>query len=256
VEDFSYPKERGCISAVEIFDGSQYKILGPVLEESFHLSFPYLFEYQQNLYMIPESSEVSAIRVYKCAEFPLKWVFCKELMKGVRAVDTMVFEHQGRWWLFTNVASPGSHDSFSQLAVFHGPDPIGDEWTPHEGNPVVFDSRIGRNAGILDRGSGLPVRCRQRHGFERYGAGLTFARIVELTATAFREVEIGQMTPDFFPGLLGCHHMDSNGAITVYDYVRRETLMLCGMGGGMEGLRTEVPSTGLYAAYAPRLDIF
>ena len=36
-----------------------------VLEENFHLSYPYVFEESGNVYMIPETSDVGDIRLYK-----------------------------------------------------------------------------------------------------------------------------------------------------------------------------------------------
>ena len=224
VEDFSFPQKRGRISAVEILDDKRYEILGPVIEEPFHMSFPYLFEYKGELYMIPETGEANSIRLYKCVGFPLKWEFQKELMSNVRATDTMLFEHEGRWWLLTNVASPGSNDFGSQLFAFHASKPFADKWTPHAQNPIVFNSAIGRNAGLLRLADGTPVRSRQRQGFDLYGAGLTLARIAELAPSTFREEQIGEVAPDFFPKLQGCHHLFSNGKYTVYDFVQTENL--------------------------------
>lgn len=224
VEDFSFPQKRGRISAVEILDDKRYEILGPVIEEPFHMSFPYLFEHNGDLYMIPETGAANAIRLYKCVEFPLQWEFQKELMRNVRATDTMLFEHAGRWWLLTNFASLGGNDFCSQLFAFHAPDPFAGEWTPHEQNPIVFDSAIGRNAGLLRLPDGTPVRSRQRQGFDQYGAGFSLARIAELTPSTFREEQIAAVAPDFFPKLQGCHHLFSNGKYTVYDCVRTEPL--------------------------------
>ncbi len=224
VEDFSFSKKRGWISAVEILDDKRYSILGPVIEEPFHMSFPYLFEHQGGLYMIPETNAANAIRLYKCTEFPLKWEFQKELMTDVRAADTMLFEHEGRWWLLTNIASPGSSDFGSQLHAFYADEPSAETWTPHALNPIVFDSATGRNAGFLRLADGTPVRSRQRQGFDLYGAGFSLARIAELTPSTFREEQIAEVSPDFFPKLQGCHHLFSNGQYTVYDFVRTEGL--------------------------------
>jgi hypothetical protein len=222
VEDFSFDKKRGWITAIELRGANEYEILGTALEEPFHMSYPYIFEYQNELYMIPESRASNSIRLYRCVDFPLRWEFQKEIMRNVYAVDSMLFEREGRWWLLSNIASPGSRDNHSQLMAFHGSDPLTDSWTPHEHNPIVFDSETGRNGGLVKMDGSL-VRGRQRQGFDAYGAGLSVARLVDLTPTSFREEEIGRITPDFFPNLQGCHHVNSNGAYTVYDYVRLES---------------------------------
>ena len=224
VEDYSFSTKRARISAVEILDDRTYEFLGPVLEEPFHMSFPFLFEHEGSLFMIPETSEASAIRLYRCVEFPLKWEYQKELMANKRAADTMLFELEGRWWMLTNVASPGSLDFCSQLCAFYATDPFSCEWSPHQQNPIVFDSAIARNAGLLRLADGTLVRCRQRQGFDQYGEGFSLARITELTPASFREEEIAKITPEFFPKLQGCHHLSSNGEYTVFDFARTDNL--------------------------------
>ena len=84
VEDYCYKKKIGCITAVEIINNKEYKILGPIIEKSFHMSFPYIFEYQQDLYMIPESFQTNSIRLYKCIDFPLKWDYQPSVPMKVR----------------------------------------------------------------------------------------------------------------------------------------------------------------------------
>ncbi len=65
------------------------------------MSFPFLFRYDGALYMCPESLESGEIRVYRCTDFPQRWTHVATLMTGVPAVDTMLFEHEGRWWMMT-----------------------------------------------------------------------------------------------------------------------------------------------------------
>jgi len=223
VEDYSYATKRGSITAVELRDEKRYEILGPVIEESFHMSFPYIFEWKDELFMIPETCDDASIRLYRCVEFPMKWRFEKAIMTGVDAVDSMVFELEGRWWLLTTLATDGIRDHMSQLMAFYSDRPDSDEWCPHEMNPLIFDSTIARNGGILDATSGAPVRCRQKQGFNQYGEALSLSRILELTPSSFKEEHVGSVTPDFFPKLKGCHHMHSDDRYVVYDYLRLES---------------------------------
>ena len=192
VEDYDYGKERGCVTAIEIFDNESYQILGPVIEEPFHMSFPFIFEYDNDLYMIPETSQSKAIRLYKCAQFPLEWVYQKDILSNVSAVDSMMFEHEGKWWLLTNMILNENGIHSFQLFAFHSPHPLSEKWIAHERNPLVFDSEIGRNGGILDVDGKSPIRVRQKQGFNSYGSSLTLAEIVDLTTSSYREQEIGQ----------------------------------------------------------------
>ncbi len=224
VEDYRFQEKKGQITAIEIKDRKNYEILGPVVEESFHLSFPYLFSYENALYMIPETPGTNSIRLYKCLEFPSKWAYQKDILSGVNAAGSMVFNRNDRWWLFTNLASKNNTDLCSKLYAYHGDNPLTDHWIAHEQNPLVFNSNVAGNGGILDLNQDFPVRVRQRQGFDMYGASLTLARITGLTPSEFKEEKIGEVLPKFFPKIRGCHHMDSNNEFTVYDYVKKDRL--------------------------------
>jgi len=100
VEEYDFKIALGHISVFELTQDKAIP-LGPVFKEPFHLSFPYLFEYQNELYMCPETSGANEIRIYKCTEFPLKWTYEKTLVKDIAAVDSMFFEQNGKWWMLT-----------------------------------------------------------------------------------------------------------------------------------------------------------
>src|SRR5204862_6039543 len=64
VEDFDFASGKGAISALRLLPAGRYELIPNVIEESFHLSFPYLFEYAGELYMVPESQAALGIRLY------------------------------------------------------------------------------------------------------------------------------------------------------------------------------------------------
>ena len=224
VEDFDYTQNIAWISAVEIFKDNSYKMLGEVIKEDFHLSFPYLFEYEDELYMVPESTQNSSIRLYKCLEFPLKWEYQHALMSDVKTADTMIFAYQDRWWMFTNMSTPRNDDQAAQLFAFYSDSPLSQKWEPHTQNPIAFSSNYGRNGGILFQDATMPIRGRQKQAFNIYGAGLSIAKITELSPTNYKEHKICDITPAFFPKLQATHHIHSHNDVTVYDYMRYEVL--------------------------------
>ena len=223
LEDFDYKSGVACISAVELFKDSSYKLLGEVLKEPFHLSFPYLFEYKGELFMVPESSGSKSIRVYRCVDFPLKWEFEKELIKDINTADTMIFEKDGKWWLLTNMATKGNFDQSAQLFVFYSDDPLSSNWTPHPKNPVVFDSSCGRNGGIYFEKDRI-FRVRQRQKYSTYGAEFSIAKITKLDEQEYEEIEIKAIKPDFFQGISATHHLHKNKNIAVFDFMRYERI--------------------------------
>lgn len=221
VEDFDCTTQRGAISVYEL-GASGATRLGFAIEEPFHLSFPFLFEYAGALFMCPESSAHRDIRIYRCVDFPLRWQLEKVVNTDVDAVDTMFVKHQDRWWMLTNMDPAQTGEVCSELYVFSADSPFADAWVPHAGNPVIFDAAYARNGGLLTDG-GKIFRVSQRQGFDRYGQGAQINQIVTMTDTEYVERCIEKIDPTFEAGLLGTHHMHGCNNMTVFDslsYVR------------------------------------
>ncbi|MDX1436534.1 MAG: hypothetical protein R3335_06975, partial [Anaerolineales bacterium] len=53
-----------------------------VLDEAFHLSYPYVFRWEGAYYMIPESYEANSVRLYRADLFPNRWTFVATLVEG------------------------------------------------------------------------------------------------------------------------------------------------------------------------------
>jgi hypothetical protein len=219
VEDDVYATtpRRGRITVLGI-NGDAAEEIGVCLTEPFHLAFPFLFEYEGNLYMCPESGEAGQIRVYRCTDYPLRWELCSVLMAGVAAVNTMLFERRGKWWMLTNIDRSGTDDCSSELYLFHADSPLGADWKAHPGNPVRIDSEGGRNAGLIQEGGKL-FRLGQRQSYEQYGEAIIVFEIEVLTELAYAERPVGEIDASFRKGLRGVHHFSSSGAVTVVDHV-------------------------------------
>ena len=217
VEDFDSSRQRGCISVYKLGAAAAER-LGIVIDEPFHLSFPYLFEYQGALYMCPESSANKDIRLYRCVEFPMKWQLEKVVMAGVAAVDTMIFPKDGKWWLFANMDPGNTGELASELYIFSADSPLAATWKPHIRNPLVIDAGYARNAGLLLDGDKV-FRVSQRQGFARYGKGSQINEIIDLTDETYDERCIELIEPNFREGLLGTHHLHCRDGLTVFDFL-------------------------------------
>ncbi len=216
VEDLVYKTGRAHITALEI-TGTKASELGTALKEPFHLSFPFLFQYQGALYMCPEARESGQIRIYRCAEFPLKWELQTVIMEDVRAADTMLFEREGKWWMLTNLDESGADDHCSELYLFSSDSPLGTNWTPHPQNPVRIDAHGGRNAGLVVDGEKV-FRLAQRQGFDQYGQGLLVYEIKTISESLFVEELVSEINPTFRRGVRGTHHLSTDGKTTVIDH--------------------------------------
>ncbi len=219
VEDLDYSIGRGYISVYKLLESTAERI-GEVIVEPFHMSYPYIFQYESKYYMCPETCESREIRLYECVEFPLKWQLKKILMTNVSAVDTTIFEKDGIWWLLTNIDSINVGDHCSELSIFYADHPLTDQWTPHPKNPIFVDSLKARNGGILFE-EDLIYRVSQRQGFNQYGKGFGINWITDLSKTDYKEEALFAVERNFFKDLIGTHHIHSNGKITVFDYLER-----------------------------------
>ncbi|MDO5683373.1 MAG: hypothetical protein Q4G46_11155, partial [Propionibacteriaceae bacterium] len=177
-----------------------------------------LFEHNGELFMCPETLGANDIRIYRCADFPLRWELAQVAVADVQACDTLIFPFEGRWWLLTTVDSAHTGQPAAELWAFSADDPLG-EWEPHPKNPLRNDTDSARNAGLLHDGTDL-FRVSQRHGFAVYGAAATIRRITHLGAEGLIEEDVAEVTPDFRPDIHGVHHVHANSEVTVFDFVR------------------------------------
>lgn len=216
VEDFDFTKNKGGIRLYKV-DVDIAIDLGIIIEEEFHMSFPYIFEYDGAIYMCPETSQNQEIRLYQCVEFPCKWIFHSVAIKNIHAVDSMIFKQDGLWWLFTNTDNSKVEEYCSELMIFYSDNPLSGKWLPHKKNPVVVNSNHARNGGILIAENNY-YRIAQRQGFLTYGKSISVRKIDKLNKDQYSESEYSVLNADFNKSAFGIHHMHADKNFTVYDF--------------------------------------
>lgn len=211
VEEFSYPEWKGRISFVEYPDGFEEGTVEPAIEEPFHMSYPYLFEHEGEVYATPEIYEANEVRLYR-VNAPGDWAVETTLLDDVEAVDPTVVEHEGRWWLFLT-----DHEySFTKLRVWHAPELTG-PWEPHANNPVKTDVRSARPGGTPFVVDGDLYRPAQNSA-EGYGTSIVVNRVDELTPTRYSETTVRELRPtDESQYPEGMHTLAARGGITLVD---------------------------------------
>ena len=224
VEDFHYKKNKAVISAIEINSDQSYQILGPVLEQDFHLSYPFIFQENNQIFMCPETHETNDIRIYKCEEFPMKWKLHNILIKNVSAGDSNIFYHNNKWWLMTNLDSSdlgnklNFHEHDSELHIFYADNLESNNWISHPKNPVIFDSNKARNAGKINSKDGELYRVFQQQGFDVYGKKFGVSKILELTTENYKEEILFTVKPNFYNDIIGTHHYSFDKNLIALDY--------------------------------------
>ncbi|ARP87432.1 glucosamine inositolphosphorylceramide transferase family protein [Bordetella genomosp. 9] len=221
-EDYYFRERKGKISVATYIDGA-FRFLGVVLDLPYHLSFPFIFEFEGGTYMVPETCGNRTIELWKCREFPLKWELHATLMNNISAVDTIVFPYGGRWWLFTNIDRTDGVSHCDELFAFHADRPDATVWTPHALNPIVNSPVKARNAGMIMTPEGTVIRCAQTQGFLHYGKGVSLNRIEVLTPQTYREADGPVHYPNFLrKPFASMHHWHHHGGHTVFDFAFME----------------------------------
>ncbi len=134
--------QQGDIALATSMNGIDWEYKQIVLDESFHLSYPYVFKWKDDYYMIPESKKANSLRLYKAVEFPIRWKFMSRLLRG-KYVDPSLARYNGKWWLFAET-NPQKRDT---LSLYYADDLKG-PWIEHPKSPVVKgDANIARPGG-------------------------------------------------------------------------------------------------------------
>ncbi len=221
LEEFLYKKHRGHISVMTMDEhGHHDELPVKVLDTPYHLSYPFLVEWEGNHFMIPESASNRTVDIYRCADFPFKWEFQMHLLENISAYDTTLFHHNGKWWMFTTVLEYKGASSDDELFLFYSDDLLSTDWTPHPQNPIVSDVRRARPAGRIFSSGGVLYRPSQNCSV-RYGYGLKINEIRVLTETEYQETELSSVEPLWDRNLIATHTFNRTGSLTVIDAERR-----------------------------------
>jgi hypothetical protein len=213
VEDFRDQEGKGVISYF-IYDGSQEVDAAVAVETDYHLSYPFLFRWRGDIFMMPETSCARRVEMFRAVEFPNRWERCAVLLDNVVAYDPTMLEYGGKFWLFlSGVLKYGAQNN--DLSVFYADTPLG-PWHPHPGNPVVSDPLRARPAGAIFSHGGQLYRPGQ-DCWGAYGRAITVSRIEELTERHYRETPVSRIEPVWHPGITGTHTFNDNGRVQVID---------------------------------------
>ncbi len=174
--------KQGDIGLATSEDGIKWKYDRIVLDEPFHLSYPYVFEYEGKFCMIPAGHRAYGIGLYKATDFPTEWQLQQEIITGAYA-DPSIVRYEGKWWLFACEAS-----AWGTLHLFYA-DNLTGPWAEHPESPIVRDNRgIARPGGRVINLNDRIIRFAQDCS-RMYGKQLWAFEITTLTETTYLEHE-------------------------------------------------------------------
>lgn len=178
-EVFNRTTHQGDIGLAESLNGIDWEYKKIIIDEPFHLSYPYVFQWENNYYLIPESGEDLSVRLYKATSFPDKWEYIGNLLSGYKYIDPSIFRYKDKWWLLV------SSDT-GVLNLYYSDDLL-KGWRHHPKNPIVkFNKSIARSAGRVFTYKERLYRLAQ-DGIPRYGSRVFAFEITELTEESYEE---------------------------------------------------------------------
>ncbi len=213
VEDFDYRTRKGRIAAFEGRNGKIERAPAPTIDRAVHMSYPYIVERDGEIYCIPEASEGGGVHLFRALRLPDRWERAGTLIEDFPAVDSTIFRHEGRWWLFC--IARGSIP-WTRLYGWYADDLLG-PWIPHATNPIKMDVRSSRPGGTPFVHNGELYRPAQDCS-DTYGGAIALNRVRCLTPDEFEEEIVTFIRPDpHGPFPSGMHTLSAVGDQTLID---------------------------------------
>lgn len=162
-----------------------------VLKEDFHLSYPYVFEDNGAIYMIPETCAIGEVRLYKADDSHLTH-FSKECILldhkehnsqiTIDFSDSSVYKHiDGKYYLMTTLNINKKNQLYLYIA-----DDLKGPYRKHPKSPIFTGNKYGRNGGSLLCLNEKLYRIAQ-DCVVRYGDNVHVFEITEMTETSYSE---------------------------------------------------------------------
>jgi hypothetical protein len=220
-EEIAPGAKRAVISHTELrLGGGAADPPAPVLQQPYHLSYPFVFVHDDGIFMIPETHAVRRVELYRAVDFPHTWRAEAVLLEDLSASDATLLLHDERIWLFVAIAAPDA-SGLDELHLYWA-ERLQGPWCPHPCNPVVSDVRCARAAGAIRRWGSQLVRPGQ-DGSLRYGGAISFRAIDVLSTTAYAEHEIARLEPSDLGGRArATHTYAADARFEAIDLRRRE----------------------------------
>jgi hypothetical protein len=159
-------KSNADIGLLTSVDGKKYQYRGTVLSQKFHLSYPQVFKYRNDFYMVPESKQSNRVLLYKAHRFPFDWRICDTLVNNVQLVDPSIYLSDS---LNIMVAS-----DYAKNMYVYAADSLFGRWNLHQ-KPIALigtESRAGGRFFADKNGLLLPVQ----NFTNGYGYGVSLYR--------------------------------------------------------------------------------
>ena len=215
-ENFNIKTKKGKISVGELKKDTLINI-NDILKLDYHMSYPFVFNFKKNIFLIPETSDKKRIEIWKSISFPYKWKLYKILFENENHADVTLLKNKKNIWLFSNKSVDKFNDHLSELYIYKIVDNNFNKILPHKHNPVICDTRRARNAGNFYFEKNKIIRPSQINLKNIYGYGLNLNKIKKLSINKYVEENFLKIIPKNKSSFIGIHHLTSVKNKFVFD---------------------------------------
>ncbi|MBR7031444.1 MAG: hypothetical protein IKI06_09465 [Prevotella sp.] len=181
--------EKGIIRMKKSDDLSHWSSPVTVLDQPFHLSFPFVFDYAGDVFMIPETQASESIRLYRGNKDLTDFTFERALLTQPRTedvkfnfCDSHLLEKDGIFYLFTSV----SYNWTYHLELYYTDDILNHDFVKHPLSPVYIGNDFGRSGGSIIHLDDNYYRISQDCS-RSYGENVSIHRITALDKHVYKE---------------------------------------------------------------------
>ena len=184
-----------------------------IIDEGYHMSYPYLIQYQGADYMLPESSASDTLILYKCDSFPFKWHKEKVLLH-VPCIDTVLFFKDDYWWLIY-CKEKGKIEDRDRIAYLRRNKEFMEGWEDCAEIEIAHDLLNARGGGSVFEYEGELYRVTQNCTID-YGQSMVINKITNLSENDFKEEAVKKLKIDS-PLVTNFHTLSSLGSYALVD---------------------------------------
>lgn len=89
-EAFDMAAQRGAVAVFSLDEQNRPGAPQVVLQEAYHLSFPLVFDWNGETWMLPETGANRSLNLYRCKSFPGEWECVRSFATGRELCDTII----------------------------------------------------------------------------------------------------------------------------------------------------------------------
>ena len=219
-EEYSQILKRGRIAIAEITNDNlvNKKI---VLDDKKHLSYPFIFMENDEIFVICESYKSKKLDLYKLDKSNLSLQKIREIFSYQEAIDPTIIKFNNKYWLFYSKIEKSEEELYLAYA-----NSLHDNFIQHPKNPIKSCKASARSAGtpfITDNQIYRPAQNCQKF----YGEKITINKINILNENDFNEEICYEILPPKNPvdnqsSFIAIHTISKLGDITLIDGLQKK----------------------------------